>query len=49
MITIKDNIVGLFGGVSRMDESKNPIYLNDFYLFNISKQLLPNCFNLIHN
>ena len=38
MITIKDNIVGLFGGITNdeLNKNQNAIYLNDFYLFNIS-------------
>lgn len=39
MITIKDNIIGLFGGITNEEpNSKIPNigYLNDFYLFNIS-------------
>lgn len=39
MVSIKDNIAGLFGGITFDDpNSKNPnqILLNDFFLFNIS-------------
>ena len=41
MISIKENVLGLFGGIGYVDENmKNQQYLNDFFLFNVGKKII---------